>query len=431
MFNFNDTFYLISGFTICDYRGHATIFIIQIWGCLFIAVTVVKNYMRAKIENDAKGTCREDNLNDGLPHRRFWKVYDMGKKTVRKRIFISNALMVLVTLGIFLMINSFVIKGYSELIEHELKYSMENVIDEDGLEEMIEGYTVRRNEFILLFLADGIFCIAVLVIVSQFFTRKLVNHIMKPLEALSDGAERIRNNDLTQNVVYTGDVEFENVCRTFNEMRGSIMAEQEKNRKYEKARTDMIAGISHDLRTPLTAVRGTIKGLLDGVASTPERQKKFLETAYRRTGDMDLLLNQLFYPSRLETGNMPFDFRTVEISDFIKNYVKGKQELLENEQIEFTADIGEITGFVSVDPEQLQRIFDNLLENSRKYGGVNPLKIKIGLAKKMRDSVSVFPTMAWVCRKKNYRIFLMNFIGEMSPETKRRETDLGCISSGI
>ena len=305
----------------------------------------------------------------------------MGKQTVKMRIFISNALMVLVTLFILLMINVFFIKVYSESIEHELEDSIEGVLDEDGLEDLLEGYTIRRNEFILLFLADGILCIAVLVIVSQVFTRKLVGHIMEPLDALADGAERIRKNDLTQNIEYSGDAEFENVCHTFNEMRGAILAGQEKNRKYEKARTDMIAGISHDLRTPLTAIRGTIKGLLDGVASTPERQEKFLETAYRRTGDMNLLLNQLFYLSKLETGNMPFDFKTIEISDFIRNYVKGKQEILENGQVEITADIKEITGYVSVDPEQLQRIFDNLLENSRKYANVTPLKIKISLEK--------------------------------------------------
>lgn len=303
----------------------------------------------------------------------------MGKQTVRRRIFISNALMVLVTLFILLMINAVFLKAYSEYIEHGLEDSIEGVLDEDGLEELLEGYTIRRNEFILLFLADGMICIAVLVVVSQIFTRKLVNHIMEPLDALADGAERIRKNDLTQDIQYSGDAEFENVCHSFNEMRGAILAGQEKNRKYEKARTDMIAGISHDLRTPLTAIRGVVKGLLDGVASTPERQKKFLETAYRRTGDMDLLLNQLFYLSMLETGNMPFDFKTIEISDFIRNYVKGKQEILENEQAEMTADIEGITGYVSVDPRQLQRIFDNLLENSRKYGSVTPLKIKISL----------------------------------------------------
>lgn len=303
-------------------------------------------------------------------------VIEMGKQTVKRRIFLSNALMVLVTLVILLLINAAVVKVYSESIEHELEESIRAVKDEDDLEDMIEGYTVRRNEFILLFLLDGVLCIAVLLLVSQIFTRKLADRIMEPL---ADGAERIRNHDLTQDVVYSGDMEFENVCRSFNEMREAILAGQEKNRKYEKARTDMIAGISHDMRTPLTAVRGTIKALLDGVASAPEQQRKFLETAYRRTGDMDVLLNHLFYVSKLETGNMPLTLDTIELAAFINNYVKGKRELLENEPVELTADTKGIAGYVSVDGEQLQRVFDNLLENSRKYGGVTPLQARITL----------------------------------------------------
>lgn len=303
----------------------------------------------------------------------------MGKQTVKKRIFLSNALMVLVTLIIFLVINMAVIKVYSESIEQELKQSMGNVMDEDGLKDLIEEFTIRKNEFILLFLLDGLLCITVLFITSQLFTKKLVSRIMEPLDALSNGARRIRNQDLTSNVVYSGEVEFENVCRSFNEMRVAILEGQEKNQKYEKARTDMVAGISHDLRTPLTAIRGTIKALLDGVASTPEQQEKFLETAYRRTGDMDILLNQLFYLSKLETGNIPLTLSTIEISDFIQNYIREKKALLENEQMELIADTGGITGYVSVDAGQLQRVFDNLLENSRKYGEVTPLKVRIAL----------------------------------------------------
>ena len=155
----------------------------------------------------------------------------MRKQTVKRRIFISNTRMVLVTLFMLLTINVVFMKAYSEYVEHVLEDSIESVVDEDGLEELLEGYTIRRNEFILLFLADGILCIAVLVIVSQIFTGKLVNHIMEPLDALADGAERIRKNDLTQDIEYSGDAEFENVCHTFNEMRRAILAGQEKNRK--------------------------------------------------------------------------------------------------------------------------------------------------------------------------------------------------------
>ena len=305
----------------------------------------------------------------------------MGKRTVRRRIFLSNALMVLVTLAIFLVINVGVIKIYAEYVEEELRTSAEKIVNEDELHDLVEDFTIHKNEFILLFLADGVLCIAVLVIMSQIFTGNLVKHIMEPLDELAAGAKRIKENDLTEDINYSGDIEFENVCDTFNKMQKHILREQEKNRKYEKARTDMIAGISHDLRTPLTAIRGTIKGLMDGIASTPEKQDRFLETAYRRTGEMDLLLNQLFYLSKIETGNMPITLRKIEISSFIKNYVQAKQGLVENEKEELIEETKEITAEVAVDPEQLQRIFDNLLENSRKYGEKVPLKMKIGLRK--------------------------------------------------
>ena len=305
----------------------------------------------------------------------------MGKRTVRRRIFLSNALMVLVTLAIFLVINAGVIKIYAEYVEEELRTSAEKIVSEDELHDLVEDFTIHKNEFILLFLVDGVLCIAVLVIMSQIFTGNLVKHIMEPLDELAAGAKRIRENDLTEDINYSGDIEFENVCDTFNKMQKHILREQEKNRKYEKARTDMIAGISHDLRTPLTAIRGTIKGLMDGIASTPEKQDRFLETAYRRTGEMDLLLNQLFYLSKIETGNMPITLRKIEISSFIKNYVQAKQGLMEAEKEELVEETKEITAEVAVDPEQLQRIFDNLLENSRKYGEKVPLKMKIGLRK--------------------------------------------------
>lgn len=305
----------------------------------------------------------------------------MGKRTVKRRIFLSNALMVLITLAVFLVINVGVIKVYSEYVEEEVRVSAEKIVSEDGLEDLVEDFTIHRNEFIVLFLADGVLCIAVLVIMSQIFTGNLVKHIMEPLDELAAGAKRIRENDLTEDINYSGDIEFENVCDTFNKMQKHILREQEKNRKYEKARTDMIAGISHDLRTPLTAIRGTIKGLMDGIASTPEKQDRFLETAYRRTGEMDLLLNQLFYLSKIETGNMSITLRKIEISSFIKNYVQAKQGLMEAEKEELIEETKEITAEVAVDPEQLQRIFDNLLENSRKYGEKVPLKMKIDLRK--------------------------------------------------
>ena len=312
----------------------------------------------------------------------------MKKTTVRQRIFISNAVTILIALFAMVLINLGMVKLYAESIEKEWQQTMESVIDSDQVEELLADWTIHKNSFILLFLVDALFCICALILVSQICTRHLANHISKPLRELETGANRIRENDLTEEITYTGDVEFETVCTTFNEMQQHILKQQERNRKYEKARTDMIAGISHDLKTPLTAVKGMIKAVLDGIAASPAQTEKFLQTAYRRTEDMDMLLNQLFYLSKLETGNMPLHMQKLDLTVFLRDYVQGKQSYLEDTealsfQVEERADApsGEAaSAYVLADPEQMQRILDNLLENSRKYSEVKPLQMEITLS---------------------------------------------------
>lgn len=301
----------------------------------------------------------------------------MKKGTVRRRIFVSNTAMVLATLFLFLMMNLLVVKIYSETIEKAFLDSAEQIVNGQELEELLKQRILYQNKFLLLIAADGITCVLILFGVSRFFTRNLTLHIMEPLDDLIEGAKRVQNNDLQQEIVYTGDEEFEQVCDVFNEMQHHLCEEQEKNHKYEKARTDMIAGISHDLRTPLTAIRGTIKGLLDGVASSPEMREKFLQTAYRRTGEMEVLLKQLFDFSTLETGNLPISLQNVELVSFLKNYTAAKTELADPEAEHFVLKTEKGSMTSSIDPEQLWRIFDNLLENSRKYAERTPLEIEI------------------------------------------------------
>lgn len=315
----------------------------------------------------------------------------MESRTVKRRIFLSNALMVLVTLVLFLAINLVVVKIYSESIEADFRASAEQYMDPldgGGLDDLLEDWTIHRNEFLLIFGADGLICIAVLILISQIFTKKLVDHITEPLDLLEAGARRIRGNDLTGEIQYTGDLEFEQVCHTFNDMQAHILAEQEKNQKYEKARTDMIAGISHDLRTPLTVIRGSVKGMLDGVATTPQLQEKFLQTAYRRTGEMEVLLNQLFYFSKMETGNLPIHAQSLNLAEFTEQYIRTRQEITDDSKEQITLHINEVQEEVWADPEQLQRILDNLLENSRKYAEAEILKINIKL-KRSRKGVEL------------------------------------------
>lgn len=301
----------------------------------------------------------------------------MKKGTVKRRILITNAFIIIVTLVSIVFVNLGVAKIYWEVIEKDWKSRIETLADAATVERMLKEWTIHQQSFYFLIALDIVLCVAALVVVSMFFTRTLTKHIMQPLNELERGVKRIKDNDLTVSIDYQGDQEFEEICDTFNDMQQHILSEQEKNRKYEQARTEMIAGISHDLRTPLTAVRGTIKGLIDGIAKTDEQRTRFLETAYRRTGDMDTLLRQLFYVSKLETGNMPLHMQELDLCTFISNYVECKKEVTDEKGIELSTDMEELYNKVNVDPEQLHRIFDNLIENSEKYAETDELKINI------------------------------------------------------
>lgn len=130
----------------------------------------------------------------------------------------------------------------------------------------------------------GILAIVLLMLLASFFTRRMNRIIMEPVELLVEGAERIRRGNLREDIAYHGEKEFEHVCRTFNDMQKTILEDREQRIRTEKARTDMVTGISHDLRTPLTSIQGYIKGVMDGIADTDEKKTARSTQRPRRSG---------------------------------------------------------------------------------------------------------------------------------------------------
>lgn len=223
--------------------------------------------------------------------------------------------------------------------------------------------------FLIVFLVIGFLSIALILLCSQLFTKYLIRKISEPIEELAMGAKRISGGDLSVPIQYKNEDEFKSVCDSFDLMQKNLKEGMEKNAAYERARTEMVSGISHDLRTPLTSVKGYIKGMLDGIANTEEKRRQYLEIAYKKSCDMDVLLSKLFYFSKLETGNMPFFRQRTNIDAFLHHYVSDKRKEIEMEQITIILDTEDTDDvYCSIDKEQFTRVFDNLIENSIKYG---------------------------------------------------------------
>jgi signal transduction histidine kinase len=234
------------------------------------------------------------------------------------------------------------------------------------------------NDFPKSFLISGLI-IAVILLLSQVFTRKMAWRILHPLNALSEGARRVEKGDFSKPVVHTGKDEFAAVCTAFNHMQEHLLKEREKNAAYERARTDLITGISHDLRTPLTSVKGYIKGLRDGVANTPEKREQYLAIAYEKACEMDELLQKLFYFSNLETGNLPLSLVREDLGDFVRRFAEDMQDEFDHKNIKMTLNITSVPHPVEIDPEQMRRVLLNLTENAIKYASGESLSLSISV----------------------------------------------------
>ncbi len=222
--------------------------------------------------------------------------------------------------------------------------------------------------FMVIFLIVGVLSIIIILVLSQLMTKSLIKKIMEPLNGLNDAANRIIDGDLDKSIDYSHDDEFKNVCASFDLMQRHLKEQMETNLAYEKARTEMISGISHDLRTPLTSIKGYIKGMMDGIADTEQKRKEYLSVAYKKSCDMDKLLAKLFYFSKLETGNMPFYFQSVDMKQYLEDYVAEKEVELQMRDIVIQGYFDAMEPCMCrIDREQMQRVFDNLIENSCKY----------------------------------------------------------------
>lgn len=229
--------------------------------------------------------------------------------------------------------------------------------------------------------------VIVLFVLSYIFSKRLNQRIMKPLIALEEGAKRIQQGNLEEEIIYKGDSEFENVCWAFNDMQETILYDQKQREKNEQARQDMVTGISHDLRTPLTNIQGYIKGVLDGIADTQEKQEIYLKTAYEATKDMNILLQKLFEFSKIESGQTTFHMVPLDLSEYTQAYVAQKE--IEHENIKFLYEKEqEILPDTLIDVDQMKRVFDNLLENSIKYSDKEQVEITIR-AGIIRDEVYI------------------------------------------
>ena len=205
--------------------------------------------------------------------------------------------------------------------------------------------------------------------------------IAVPLVKLKKATQNIKEGNLDFVLEVEGKDEFSQLCQDFEEMRKRLKESTEEKILMDKENKELISNISHDLKTPITAVKDYVEGIMDGVADTPEKMDRYVRTIYNKTNEMDHLINELTFYSKIDTNRIPYTFSKLNVEDYFSDCAEELGLEMETRGIELVyANYVEKDVQVIADGEQIRRVIHNIVSNAIKYmekpKGIIQLRVK-------------------------------------------------------
>ncbi len=277
--------------------------------------------------------------------------------SVKKRLFWSYILMFALPLAVYLLFSLLADRlSWIWLLEQRFT-SMAH------FQQMVQ----RTELFSRYFTLAGL--VGTLLIVNRILSRGVLNTIQRSLDELSTGLRHLREEDLAVRLPADREDEFAALRADFNAAAARLQQLVEQERQSEKSRQELLAGISHDLRSPLTSIRAYAEGLLDGVAQTEEARRQYLTIIRDKTRDIQGLVNKLFLFSRMDLGRNEDHPEPVSLLEELTLFSDVLTPEYAEKGLEIQLDLPQKSPCrVLADPETLRRVTGNIVENSAKYG---------------------------------------------------------------
>lgn len=205
--------------------------------------------------------------------------------------------------------------------------------------------------------------------------------ILRPLDELRRATKKIKDGDLDFTLEAENEDEIGQLTQDFEEMRLRLKESQEEKLRSDRESKELINNIAHDLKTPLTAIRGYSEGILDGVASSPDKMEKYIRTIYNKANDMARLIDELNFYSKIETNRIPYNFTKLRVREYFDDCAEEIGLDMEGKGIVFSyQDTVEPEIRVIADPEQMRRVVNNIVGNSVKYMDKTPGRLRISVS---------------------------------------------------
>lgn len=210
--------------------------------------------------------------------------------------------------------------------------------------------------------------ILILIFTSMVLTQWMQKGVFIPINQLNKAMQNIAEGNLEYRLASDGKGEIGELYRNYEDMRLRLKESIDEKFEHEKQNRELISNISHDLKTPITAVKGYVEGIMDGVADTPEKMDKYIKTIYNKANDMDRLINELTVYSGIDSNRIPYNFHRINVAEYFGDCVEDVGLDLESKNIKLNyEDLVSPETQIIADSEQLKRVIDNIIGNSVKY----------------------------------------------------------------
>lgn len=223
---------------------------------------------------------------------------------------------------------------------------------------------VSRSFLIYLFSA----IIFILVLTSIVLTQWVYKGFFEPINRLNVAMQQIAEGNFEYSLTSEDTNEIGELYRNYEDMRLRLKESTEEKIQNERQNRELVSNISHDLKTPITAIKGYVEGIMDGVADTPEKMDRYIKTIYTKANDMNRLINELTYYSGIDSNRIPYNFHRINLAEFFQDCVEDVGLDLESKNIELNySNLVDPSTRIIADPEQLKKVIDNIVGNSIKY----------------------------------------------------------------
>lgn len=209
---------------------------------------------------------------------------------------------------------------------------------------------------------------SVYLLAAWFFRRTNEREIIKPLNNLIRLTGLMHSGSLDVSIPDEGCDEIRELCTAVEDLRLRLKDEVYRNRTSDEERRFLISSVSHDLRTPVTSIRGYLEGILDGVADTDEKRRLYIQKSLEKTELINHMIGDLLLYSKLNSNQIEFRYQTINISEYLAAFVADSRPVFagEEKQISFTSTLSSDC-CVRADVQQLDRVMHNIAENAMKY----------------------------------------------------------------